>query len=92
LVKNIAATISGSRLFHRQGFADFWIQLPFKIFEKSIQGVFITSAYRASISPAWYQVPLAAPVSALALPPSVGIPEPTAHPSGLVLPAGSKGS
>lgn len=92
LVKNIAATISGSRLFHRQGFADFWIQLPFKIFEKSIQGVFITSAYRASISPAWYQVPLAAPVSALALPPSVGIPELTAHPSGLVLPAGSKGS
>jgi hypothetical protein len=70
LVKNIAATISGSRLYHRQGFADFWIQLPFKVFEKSIQGVFITSAYRGSINPPWYQVPLPAPVSALVLPAS----------------------
>ncbi|HEY0687976.1 MAG TPA: hypothetical protein VGD71_02960 [Kribbella sp.] len=77
LVKNIAASISGSRSFHRQGFADFWTQLPFKIFEKSIQGVFITSAYRASINPSWYQVPYQVPV-----------PAPV---SGLVLPASSNG-
>ncbi|MDX2708651.1 hypothetical protein PV350_38245 [Streptomyces sp. PA03-6a] len=57
LVKNALVLGGGSRLFHRQGFADFWIQLPFKIFEKSIQSVYLTGAYRASINPSWYQVP-----------------------------------
>ncbi|MFF3255887.1 hypothetical protein ACFYWP_33765 [Actinacidiphila glaucinigra] len=57
LVKNVVVLGGGSRLFHRQGFADFWIQLPFKIFEKSIQSVYLTGAYRASINPSWYQVP-----------------------------------
>ncbi|SNS89314.1 hypothetical protein [Actinacidiphila glaucinigra] len=57
LVKNVLVLGGGSRLFHRQGFADFWIQLPFKIFEKSIQSVYLTGAYRASINPSWYQVP-----------------------------------
>ncbi|MEU3186046.1 hypothetical protein ABZ707_17860 [Streptomyces sp. NPDC006923] len=61
LAKNIALLSTGGRLFHRQGFADFWLQLPFKIFEKSIQSVFLTSAYRASINPSWYQVPPPAP-------------------------------
>ncbi|MFF7216303.1 hypothetical protein ACFZAU_38200 [Streptomyces sp. NPDC008238] len=57
LVKNVVVLGGGSRLFHRQGFADFWIQLPFKIFEKSIQSVYLTGAYRASINPSWYQAP-----------------------------------
>ncbi|MGW2958775.1 hypothetical protein ACWDGI_09825 [Streptomyces sp. NPDC001220] len=57
LVKNVFVMSAGSRLFHRQGFADFWIQLPFKIFEKSIQSLYLTSAYRASISPTYYQAP-----------------------------------
>ncbi|MEU1542583.1 hypothetical protein ABZ461_31655 [Actinacidiphila glaucinigra] len=57
LVKNVVVLGGGSRLFHRQGFADFWIQLPFKIFEKSIQSVYLTGTYRASINPSWYQVP-----------------------------------
>ena len=63
LVKNIALLTTGGRLFHRQGFADFWLQLPFKIFEKSIQGTFLTSAYREGINPNWFQVPPPAPVS-----------------------------
>ncbi|MFJ2645196.1 hypothetical protein ACIO1C_00415 [Streptomyces sp. NPDC087420] len=57
LAKNIALLTTGGRLFHRQGFADFWLQLPFKIFEKSISSLYLTSPYRASINPAWYQVP-----------------------------------
>ncbi|MEV7320576.1 hypothetical protein [Streptomyces sp. NPDC093970] len=57
LVKNVFVMSAGSRLFHRQGFADFWIQLPFKIFEKSIQSLYLTSAYRASINPTYYQAP-----------------------------------
>ncbi|MFI6017889.1 hypothetical protein ACIBCP_09800 [Streptomyces sp. NPDC051287] len=57
LVKNVFVMSAGGRLFHRQGFADFWIQLPFKIFEKSIQSLYLTSAYRASISPTYYQAP-----------------------------------
>ncbi|MER5525236.1 hypothetical protein ABT075_11615 [Streptomyces sp. NPDC002677] len=57
LVKNVFVMSAGSRLFHRQGFADFWIQLPFKIFEKSIQSLYLTSTYRASINPTYYQAP-----------------------------------
>ncbi|MER7834718.1 hypothetical protein ABTY98_02095 [Streptomyces sp. NPDC096040] len=57
LVKNVFVMSAGSRLFHRQGFADFWIQLPFKIFEKSIQSLYLTTAYRASINPTYYQAP-----------------------------------
>ncbi|MEW2304416.1 hypothetical protein AB0958_31410 [Streptomyces sp. NPDC006655] len=57
LVKNVFVMSAGSRLFHRQGFADFWIQLPFKIFEKSIQSLYLTGSYRASINPAYYQAP-----------------------------------
>ncbi|MEU2776756.1 hypothetical protein ABZ646_28530 [Streptomyces sp. NPDC007162] len=57
LVKNVFVMSAGSRLFHRQGFADFWIQLPFKIFEKSIQSLYLTSSYRASINPTYYQAP-----------------------------------
>jgi hypothetical protein len=57
LVKNLGVMGGGSRLFHRQGFADFWVQLPFKIFEKSIQTLFLTSNFRAGINPSWYQVP-----------------------------------
>ena len=51
LVKNIATGFGGTRFFHRQGFADFWLQLPFRVFEKSIQSVFLTGAFRASINP-----------------------------------------
>ncbi|MFD5545004.1 hypothetical protein ACFWIJ_46260, partial [Streptomyces sp. NPDC127079] len=58
LVKNVFVMSAGSRLFHRQGFADFWIQLPFKIFEKSIQSLYLTGSYRASINPTYYQAPL----------------------------------
>ncbi|MFF7468809.1 hypothetical protein [Streptomyces sp. NPDC008092] len=57
LVKNVFVMSTGSRLFHRQGFADFWIQLPFKIFEKTIQSLYLTSTYRASINPTYYQAP-----------------------------------
>ncbi|MGW1725712.1 hypothetical protein ACWCQK_22585 [Streptomyces sp. NPDC002306] len=57
LVKNVFVLSTGGRLFHRQGFADFWVQLPFKLFEKSIQSLYLTSAYRANISPPWYQAP-----------------------------------
>ncbi|MEU0965939.1 hypothetical protein ABZ357_11120 [Streptomyces sp. NPDC005917] len=57
LVKNVFVMSAGGRLFHRQGFADFWIQLPFKIFEKSIQSLYLTSAYRASINPTYFQAP-----------------------------------
>ncbi|MEU9346956.1 hypothetical protein AB0D74_37705 [Streptomyces sp. NPDC048278] len=57
LVKNVFVMSAGSRLFHRQGFADFWIQLPFKIFEKTIQSLYLTSTYRASINPTYYQAP-----------------------------------
>ncbi|MEU6345956.1 hypothetical protein ABZ883_33945 [Streptomyces sp. NPDC046977] len=53
LVKNIFVMGGGSRLFHRQGFAEFWIQLPFKIFEKTIQSLYLTNLYRASIDPSW---------------------------------------
>ncbi|MFJ4849016.1 hypothetical protein [Streptomyces sp. NPDC088733] len=53
LVKNIFVMGGGSRLFHRQGFAEFWIQLPFKIFEKTVQSLYLTNLYRASIDPAW---------------------------------------
>ncbi|MFF3985145.1 hypothetical protein ACFY0B_11060 [Streptomyces sp. NPDC001797] len=57
LVKNVFVMSAGGRLFHRQGFADFWIQLPFKIFEKTIQSLYLTSTYRASINPTYYQTP-----------------------------------
>ncbi|WP_431950775.1 hypothetical protein [Actinacidiphila sp. bgisy167] len=57
LVKNLVVMGGGSRLFHRQGFADFWVQLPFKIFEKSIQTLYLTSNFRAGMNPSWYQVP-----------------------------------
>ncbi|MFK0150603.1 hypothetical protein ACIQVK_00820 [Streptomyces sp. NPDC090493] len=57
LVKNVFVMSAGGRLFHRQGFADFWIQLPFKIFEKTIQSLYLTSTYRASINPTYYQAP-----------------------------------
>ncbi|MEW1776039.1 hypothetical protein [Streptomyces sp. NPDC086777] len=57
LVKNVFVMSTGSRLFHRQGFADFWIQLPFKIFEKTIQSLYLTSTYRASIDPTYYRAP-----------------------------------
>lgn len=76
LVKNVALGFGGSRFFHRQGFGDFWLQLPFRVFEKSIQSVFLTSAYRASINPPWFQVP----------------PGFVPHESGLVVPAGSEGT
>ncbi|HEY0619820.1 MAG TPA: hypothetical protein VGD15_19610 [Kribbella sp.] len=92
LVKNIAATFSGSRFFHRQGFGDFWVQLPFKLFEKSIQSVFLTSAYRASINPAWYQAPPAASATTLVLPPGVQTAAVVQHSSGLLLPANPEGS
>ncbi|WP_046730423.1 hypothetical protein [Streptomyces humi] len=57
LVKNVFVMSAGGRLFHRQGFADFWVQLPFKIFEKTIQSLYLTSTYRASINPTYYQAP-----------------------------------
>ncbi|WP_369228381.1 hypothetical protein AB5J52_01860 [Streptomyces sp. R39] len=57
LVKNVFVMSAGGRLFHRQGFADFWIQLPFKVFEKTIQSLYLTSTYRASINPTYYQAP-----------------------------------
>ncbi|MER7246253.1 actin cross-linking domain-containing toxin [Kribbella sp. NPDC000426] len=67
LVKNIALGFGGSRFFHRQGFGDFFLQIPFKMFEKSIQSVFLTSAIRSSINPSWYQGS-----SGLWVPPGVG--------------------
>ncbi|WP_405007689.1 hypothetical protein OHV13_29695 [Kitasatospora purpeofusca] len=61
LAKNAVIAGGGSRLFHRQGFAEFWLQLPFKIFEKTVTSLWLTNAYRASIDPAWYRAPLPAP-------------------------------
>ncbi len=87
LVKNLATGIGGTRYFHRQGFGDFWLQLPFRVFEKSIQSVFLTSAYRASINPSWYQ----SPTSPLVLPGSVTVP-PEITASGLWVPPGSEGA
>ncbi|WP_432944042.1 hypothetical protein ACQPXM_01785 [Kribbella sp. CA-253562] len=92
LVKTVATGFGGGRFFHRQGFADFWLQLPFRVFEKSIQGIFLTSAYRASINPDWYASKQPPPTSLLALPPGVTIPPPVPHASGLVLPAGTGGT
>jgi hypothetical protein len=92
LVKTVATGFGGSRFFHRQGFADFWLQLPFRVLEKSIQGIFLTSAYRASINPDWYASKQPPATSLLALPPGVTIPPPVPHASGLVLPAGTGGT
>ncbi|MFJ4798879.1 putative T7SS-secreted protein [Kitasatospora purpeofusca] len=64
LAKNAVIAGGGSRLFHRQGFAEFWLQLPFKIFEKTVTSLWLTNAYRASIDPAWYRAPLPAPAPA----------------------------
>ncbi|MFF4958679.1 hypothetical protein ACFY2Z_16615 [Streptomyces sp. NPDC001222] len=33
---------------------DFWLQLPFKIFEKTIQSVYLTGTFRAHINPDRY--------------------------------------
>ncbi|MDT0462968.1 hypothetical protein [Streptomyces gibsoniae] len=55
LAKSVLMNSGGGRWFHRQGFADFWIQLPFKIFEKTIQSMYLTSVYRARIDPDWYK-------------------------------------
>ncbi|WP_328953473.1 putative T7SS-secreted protein [Kitasatospora purpeofusca] len=64
LAKNAVIAGGGSRFFHRQGFAEFWLQLPFKIFEKTVTSLWLTNAYRASIDPAWYRAPLPAPAPA----------------------------
>ncbi|MFF1901873.1 hypothetical protein [Kitasatospora sp. NPDC058218] len=61
IAKNAVIMGGGSRFFHRQGFAEFWIQLPFKIFEKSITSIWLTNAYRASINPSWYRNPVPVP-------------------------------
>ncbi|WP_405063544.1 hypothetical protein OG474_18365 [Kribbella sp. NBC_01505] len=55
LLRNLATGIGGSRILHRQGFGEFWQAIPFRIFEGSMQGMFLTNAYRVSISPSWYQ-------------------------------------
>ncbi|WP_406111039.1 hypothetical protein [Kitasatospora purpeofusca] len=72
LAKNAVIAGGGSRLFHRQGFAEFWLQLPFKIFEKTVTSLWLTNAYRASIDPAWYRAPLPAPAPAPAPVPKQG--------------------
>ncbi len=61
LAKNAFIMGGGSRLFHRQGFGEFWIQLPFKIFEKTVTSMWLTNTYRARIDPLWYRAPLPAP-------------------------------
>lgn len=93
LVKTVATGFGGGRFFHRQGFGDFWLQIPFRMFEKTIQGLYLTSNYRASINPGYYRStePIGGP-SLLALPPGVEIPPPVPHASGLVLPAGTGGT
>ncbi|GGV40368.1 hypothetical protein GCM10010495_67300 [Kitasatospora herbaricolor] len=58
LAKNAVIMGGGSRFFHRQGFGEFWLQLPFKIFEKTVTSLWLTNAYRASINPPWYRNPL----------------------------------
>ncbi|MER7178409.1 hypothetical protein ABT404_02745 [Streptomyces hyaluromycini] len=55
LAKTVFMNSAAGRLFHRQGFTDFWLQLPFKIFEKTIQSVYLTSIFRARINPDWYR-------------------------------------
>ncbi|MFD3404960.1 actin cross-linking domain-containing toxin [Kribbella sp. NPDC058693] len=92
LVKNIALGFGGSRFFHRQGFADFFLQIPFKMFEKSIQSVFLTSAIRSSINPSWYQGSGQGTTSALVLPGNVTVPQPVLTSSGLWVPPGVGGT
>lgn len=92
LVKNIALGFGGSRFFHRQGFGDFFLQIPFKMFEKSIQSVFLTSAIRSSINPSWYAGSDPAPASNLVLPGNVTVPQPVMTPSGLWVPPGMGGT
>ncbi|MGW6281457.1 actin cross-linking domain-containing toxin [Kribbella sp. NPDC055071] len=88
LVKNLTTGFGGSRFFHRQGVGDFFVQIPFKMFEKSIQGIFLTNAYRASINPSWYQ----SPTSNLVLPGSVTVPQTMTTNSGLWVPPGVQGA
>jgi hypothetical protein len=92
-VKTLANGFGGSRFFHRQGFADFFLQIPFRMFEKSIQGVFLTPAIRASINPSWYasDQPGGGSSSLLILPSSVNVPPLQLTTSGLVLPPGVRG-
>lgn len=53
VAKTLFTAGGGGRFFHRQGFADFWIQLPWKIVEKTVNSQLLP-AYRASIYPPWY--------------------------------------
>jgi hypothetical protein len=57
LLKNLVIFGGGSRFFHRQGFGEFWLQLGFKTFEKTINTVWLAPAIRDSINPPWYQAP-----------------------------------
>ncbi|MBD0736892.1 putative T7SS-secreted protein [Streptomyces sp. CBMA29] len=53
-MKNLFIMGGGSRLFHRQGFAEFFIQFGWKLPEKVFTSQ-LTNWYRDSINPWWYQ-------------------------------------
>ncbi|MEU6852505.1 putative T7SS-secreted protein [Actinacidiphila alni] len=53
-MKNLFIMGGGSRFFHRQGFAEFFIQFGWKIPEKVFTSQ-LTNWYRDSINPWWYQ-------------------------------------
>ncbi|MGW6196251.1 actin cross-linking domain-containing toxin [Kribbella sp. NPDC055110] len=57
LLKLIGGNFGAGRFFQKAGFADIVLTMPLRLFEKGIGGVFLTPAIRASINPAWYQVP-----------------------------------
>ncbi|MFJ6217300.1 hypothetical protein ACIQGZ_28805 [Streptomyces sp. NPDC092296] len=57
LARNLVLMGGGSRFFHRQGFGEFWLQLPFKIFEKTVNTLWLAPAIRHGIDPSWYRAP-----------------------------------
>ncbi|PZG03387.1 hypothetical protein [Nonomuraea aridisoli] len=57
VARNLFMMGGGGRLFHRQGFADFWLQMPFKIVEKFVNTAFVVPSLRAAINPPYYQAP-----------------------------------
>ncbi|WP_204077472.1 hypothetical protein, partial [Planotetraspora phitsanulokensis] len=56
VVKNLAVFGLGGRGFHRQGFGEFWVQLGFKIGEKTFNS-WLSSTIRNGINPWWLQTP-----------------------------------
>ncbi|SDM13121.1 hypothetical protein SAMN05421874_14016 [Nonomuraea maritima] len=57
VARNLFMMGAGGRFFHRQGFADFWLQMPFKIGEKVVNTAFLMPELRAAFNPPYLQAP-----------------------------------